>query len=397
MIRLVHVTTVPQTATSFLSGQLAWLKQHGFEITVVTSPGTEMVEFAEREGIGSRSLAMKRAISPGADLVSLARLISVFQEINPQIVHAHTPKAGLLAMLAAACCRIPIRIYHLHGLRYESAVGWKRALLQSAEKVANRFATDVLCVSPSVKRQAVCDGLFPESAANVLAKGSINGVDSQRFNPDREVVLHRALVRKRLGIPSQATVLGFVGRMVQDKGISELVRAWRQLRDEFPELHLLLVGPFEDGGAVSLSLQSELKADCRVHLPGLDWNAIPYYTAMDLFTLPSYREGLPTVLLEAAAMRLPVVATRVTGCVDAVVEGETGLLVSRGDAGQLAKAIRHYVRNSELRQRHGVAARARIVSDYQPLAVWQSLYSHYLQLLDRKGNAKLHRAGLQLS
>ncbi|MCP4189835.1 MAG: glycosyltransferase family 4 protein [Planctomycetaceae bacterium] len=397
MIRLVHVTTVPQTATSFLSGQLGWLKQHGFEITVVTSPGAEMLEFADREGVTSHSLSMKRAISPGSDLVSLARLIRVFRGIDPHIVHAHTPKAGLLAMLAASCCRVPIRIYHLHGLRYESALGWKRTLLQSAEKVANRFATDVLCVSPSVKHQAVCDRLFPESAAKVLGKGSINGVDAQRFDPDREIILHRAAVRKRLGIPSQATVLGFVGRMVRDKGIAELVQVWRQLRDEFPELHLLLVGPFEEGGALPHALRAELKADRRVHLPGLDWNAIPYYTAMDLFTLPSYREGLPTVLLEAAAMRLPVVATRVTGCVDAVVEGHTGLLVSRGNVDQLANAIRRYVRDPELRRRHGLAARARIVNDFQPLAVWQSLYSHYLQLLDRKGNAGIHRAGLQLS
>ena len=382
MTRVIHVTTVPQTATSFLVGQLSYLEQHGYRVSLVTSPGDGIDQFAEQEGIYYDIVPMRRSIAPMHDLLSLRRLVRLFRRLRPQIVHGHTPKAGLLSMLAAKACRVPVRIYQLHGLRYETACGWQRSLLKGTELTACRAATGRLCVSPSLKAAAVRGNLFREAEASVLQQGSANGVDAAKFAPDRTGVLRRQ-VRRRFGIPEDAILLGFIGRLVKDKGIIELHEAWQQLRREFPQLHLMLVGPFESGDAVPSEQRAALEADPRVHLAGVDWCARPYYAAMDVFVLPSHREGLGVVLLEAAAMELPTIATRVTGCLDAVADGKTGTLVPLGSIAQLVSAVRRYVNEPALRCQHGEAGRQRVIQEFRSTAIWSSLADYYAQSLQQ--------------
>jgi len=314
------------------------------------------------------------------DLLSLGRLMRLFRRLRPQIVHGHTPKAGLLAMLAAKACHVPIRIYQIHGLRYETASGWRRLLLRNSERAACRAATGRLCVSQSLKTAAVRGNLFDETEANVLQQGSANGIDTAKFAPDRTGALRRQ-VRRQFGIPENAILLGFIGRLVRDKGIVELHEAWQQLRREYPQLHLMLVGPFESGDAVPFEQRAALEADPRVHLPGVDWCARPYYAAMDVFVLPSHREGLGVVLLEAAAMELPAIATRVTGCVDAVADGKTGTLVPLASIEPLVDAVRRYVNEPALRRQHGEAGRQRVIQEFRSAAIWASLANYYAQAL----------------
>jgi glycosyltransferase involved in cell wall biosynthesis len=382
MTKLVHITTLPQTAASFLQGQLSWLQQQGFQVTVMSSPGAQLEEFARREGICWQALpTLRRNLSPWHDTRAVRELADRLRELAPQIVHAHTPKAGLIGMAAAAIANVPVRIYQLHGLRFETSLGWRRAVLKSAERITCRLADRVICVSPSLRRRCLEEGLFDEQRSTVLCHGSVNGIDVEAFAGHDDLHQLRHETRQRMGIPADALCLGFVGRLVSDKGVVELHQAWRQLRAQFPSLHLLIVGPFELHDAVPPAVQHQLQHDRRVHLTGLDWNTRGYYAAMDVFTLPSHREGLGHVLLEAGAMGLPVVSCRVTGCVDAVCDGRTGRLIPRGDAVALAKAIAMYLGDADLRRRHGQAGREWVKRRFAQQPIWHALHQEYLRLV----------------
>jgi glycosyltransferase involved in cell wall biosynthesis len=274
----------------------------------------------------------------------------------------------------------------MRGLPLMTASGLKRHLLWATEAVACRLAHQVFCVSHSVLEVAVEEGVCPPDKIRVLLGGSGNGVDaSGRFHPDAVDPATRAETRSRFGIPEGAVVIGFVGRLVRDKGVVELADAWQQLRDAHPEAHLLLVGPWEPQDPVPAATEAVLRRDPRVHLAGSDWNTPPLYAAMDLVVLPTYREGFPNVPLEAAAMRLPVVATRIPGCVDAVQDGVTGTLVPARDADALAGAIRAYLADPVLRHQHGGAARERVLREFRQEAIWKAIYGEYCRMLAAKG------------
>jgi glycosyltransferase involved in cell wall biosynthesis len=381
MIRLVHITTLPQTAASFLQGQLAWLSRHGYEVTLVSSPGSQLAEFAHDEGIDWHELPMTRQITPRHDVQSVRQLARFLHQRNPQIVHSHTPKAGMVGMMAAQLAGVPVKVHQLHGLRFETARRGRRWLLKQTERLTCRLASRVICVSPSLQRMAIDQRIVSARQSTVLCHGSVNGLDVDVFMGREDLTRLGAATRRRLGIPPDALCLGFVGRLVRDKGIVELHAAWQTLREQFPQLRLLLVGPFESQDAVPAPVRRSLEADERVHLTGLDWNTRGYYAAMDLFTLPTHREGLGHVLLEAAAMGLPVVSCQVTGCVDAVKPGCTGALVPRGNAQALAEAIAHYLKNPALGRRHGAAGRAWVRQQFAQQPIWQALAREYEELL----------------
>ena len=383
-LRLVHVTTVGQSLR-FLTGQLRFMQQQGFEVTAVSSPDDQLQTFCKSEGIHFHPVAMKRAITPLKDLVSLRSLVNYFRHLKPDIVHAHTPKGGLLGMLAARLAHVPVRIYHIHGLPLVTARGLRRILLKNTERTSFRNATRVLCVSRSVAGIAVSEHLCGDNGIGVLGHGSINGVESaSRFNPRTLSQTTRADVRRRVSIPEEAPVIGFVGRLVRDKGIVELADAWHVLRNRFPALQRLIVGEFECRDSVPAAVRESLLGDTRVHCVCADWNAPPLYAAMDVVVLP-------TVPLEAAAMGLPVVATRVPGCVDAVVDGVTGVLVPPGDACSLAAALAAYIESAPLIASHGGAARERVKEYFQPSTMWALVLREYQHQLVRAGySLKLH-------
>lgn len=383
-IRLVHVTTVPESLY-FLRGQTAYLASRGIEVHAVSSPGQLLTRFAEHESARAWPVKMSRSVSPCRDLRALWIIFRLLCLIRPHIVHAHTPKAGLLATAAARLAGVPVRIYHIHGLPLLTASGARRALLRRTERSACSLATQVLCVSRSVRDVVVGEGLCESDRIRVLANGSINGVDAVgEFDPER-TQWARSQTRVQYGIPSDATVIGFFGRIVRDKGIVELERAWRMLRQEQPGLHLLMVGPFEPQDPLPPEVEQALRTDSRVHLAGLHWQMPPFYAAADIVVLPSYREGFPSVPLEAAAMRLPVVATQVPGCVDAVCDGLTGTLVPPRDVPALADAVRAYAAEPQLRLKHGLAGRARVLRDFRPRDIWEETCALYCRLLRSAG------------
>jgi glycosyltransferase involved in cell wall biosynthesis len=376
---LVHLTTVPMTLRC-LSGQPAFMRESGFEVHVISSPGPELARFAEGEGSVPHAVPMLRRITPLRDLAAVAKIWRILRAIRPAIVDAHTPKAGLLGMIAAWLAAVPVRIYHLHGLPFVTRSGLRRRLLRWSDIIAARCAHQVLCVSHSVRAVAIAEGICRPEKIKVLLGGSINGVDAAgKFKPADPSA--REASRKRFAIDSNARVLGFIGRVVRDKGIVELVTAWRLLRTEFPDLHCLVVGPFESEDPVPEEIERVLKTDPRIHLVGLDWDTPRLYAAMDLVVLPTYREGFPVVPIEAASMALPVIATRVPGAMDAVEDGVTGTLVAPRDSRVLADAIRHYLRDPVLRRLHGDAGRARVLKEFRQEEFWGAMRDEYRSLM----------------
>ena len=370
----------------FLIRLVRYVKSQGFEVHALSSPGERLERLAREADVPVHAVTMPRRITPLRDLLTAARIARLIRRLRPQIVHGHTPKGGLLAMLAAWVCRVPLRIYHVYGLPMLTARGPKRLLLRTTEWVSCRLAHQVLCVSHSVRDVVVADGLCPASKIKVLLAGNIDGTDAaERFNPDRLPPDTRQQTAPSLCPSAGGAVVGFVGRMVLDKGMSELVGAWQKLQNEFPELHLLIVGAPEPHTPLPGDIEAALHNDARVHLTGWCREVPALYAAMDVFVLPSHREGFGTVSLEAGAMRLPVVVSRVPGCVDAVQDGITGTLVTVRDPDALAAGIRRYLRDPALRRAHGEAGRVRVLRDFRPEAMREALYEEYMRLLQERG------------
>lgn len=383
--KLLHVTTVP-FSFFFFTGQIGYMQQRGFEVHALSSPGPLLTDFATREQVTVHAVNMLRQISPLRDLVALAQICWNIRQIGPTIVHAHTPKGGLLGTVAAWLMGAPVRVYHIRGLPFMTATGYKRVLLWWSEKIACTLADQVLCVSHSIRDVAIEAGICRADKIKVLLGGSGNGVDAMaRFNPNRLDPATGQTIRQQYGIPAGALVIGFIGRIVRDKGIEELVTAWQTLRQEFPDIHLLVVGPFEPQDPVSQDIEAVLRTDPQIHLVGEDWDTPQFYAAMDFLVLPTYREGFPNVPLEAASMELPVVATRIPGCIDAIEADLTGILVPVQDAVALADGMRIYMQNSPLRRQHGLAGRQRVLTQFRQEAIWEALYQEYALLLAAKG------------
>ena len=381
---LVYVTTVPQSL-AFFNGHIKYMKQRGFEVHAVSSQGGYLEEIGQQQNIPVHAIDMARHMSPGLDLQALAKLSRLFATLKPTLVHASFPKGGLLGVTAARLARVPVVVYGMRGLRFETAQGWRRKLLFSAEGLSCGLAHRVICNSFSNRERAISLGLCRPGKIRVLAHGSSNGVDAaERFNPARLPLADKRRVREDLQIPADTLVLGYVGRIVRDKGIVELERAWQFLKDQFANLVLLLVGPAESHDPVPPNVLDSLKKDPRVHWVGFVRETAPYYAAMDLLVLPSHREGFPNTALEAGAMELPVVSTLVDGCVDAVLDGVTGILIPPYDSCVLAEAIGHLLREPKKRRQMGLAGRERVRRNFRPELIWQALYENYLDLLNTK-------------
>lgn len=381
--KLLHVVTVDQSL-AFFAGQFQYMRQRGIDVHFACSPGSRGEEFSRAQDVPVHAIPMTRSITPARDLISLRRLYALVREIRPTIVHAHTPKAGLLGVTAARLAKTPIVIYGVLGMPCTAATGARSAVLRQCERLSCGLAHCVTFVSHSNVEFAIDHALCPPSKANVPRNGSLNGVDAERaFDPALAGGDVRSGIRRELGIPKDAVVVAYVGRIVRDKGIEDLIDAWRELSLDREQACLLLQGNPEPQDPVSKQTADALRTMPGVRLSAWRNDMPSVYAAIDILVLPTYREGFPNVTLEASAMAIPVVATRVQGSVDSVVDGVTGTLVPAHDPAALAKAIATYVRDPELRQRHGMAGRDWVRRDFRQEDVWEAIHQHYCRLLSQ--------------
>lgn len=372
-------------ALGFLQGQVQYFQRKGFDVKVVCPKRRdEEWEVTRPEGIPILEVPMEREIALWRDLVSLWRLWRILRANRPTITNVGTPKAGLLGGLVAWLNRVPCRIYTLHGLRFETAHGLHRRLLIWAERLACGFAHRVVCVSHSVRQKAIASRLATPKRMIVLGAGSCNGVDTSRFTVTHQLMRRAAQVRRQLGIPLRAPVVLFVGRLTRDKGIPELTKAFSQLVARFPELRLLLVGCFEDGDSLPTETRQFLETHPHVIFAGAVQDTPAYYATSDILVLPSHREGLPTVVLEAQAIGIPVVGSSATGIVDVVADGETGLLFPVGDVPALTEAIARLIVDGAFATRLGLAGQEQVRTKFQQERIWEALCQEYRRVLQIK-------------
>jgi glycosyltransferase involved in cell wall biosynthesis len=332
--RLLYLITDPISAR-LLRGQLRFLVDRGFEVHVGSGAGRDLSDFAASEGVTLHTVPFVRQPRPVADLRALVSCIALIRSIRPDLVNAASPKAGFVGMVAARLCRVPVRVFGVWGLRFETMSGVGRRLLRAMERVAIAAATHAVFTSRSLERAAVAEGLLPAGAGIVIGAGASRGVDLTRV----ETALARHDARSLLGLRDDDRVIGFVGRLTRDKGIADLVDAAARLMDDRPDVRLLLVGEFEEGDPVGDIVRSRIADDPVIVQTGWLEDTGDVYAAMDVLAFPSYREGLPNVPLEAQAAGVPVVGYAATGTVDAVDPGETGVLVPVGDVDGLARAL----------------------------------------------------------
>lgn len=372
MTRLVHVLTVADSLV-FIDAVVAHARDAGWDVTVITSPDERLAAFGRRLGVRTMGIDMPRRVTPLGDWRALQNLCACFRRLKPDVVHAGTPKGGLLGTLAAEAARVPVRLYQMRGLAYVTAKEPLRSVLATTERLSCRAATRVICQSHSLRREALQAGLVSSTKSEVVLEGS-NGVDAERFSPRVGDVL-----RERLGIAQDAKVVGFVGRLVRDKGIPELVEAFERLPGA---PHLILAGPFEPRDPVDATTRARIDANPRIHALGHVSDPRDTYAAADVVTLPSHREGFPNVLLEAAAMERAVVATNIAGCVDAVTHGVTGTLVPVNDAVALSRALGRYLDDPVWARAHGVAGRKRVLHSFSRARVAEAMVELYTRMSD---------------
>lgn len=382
---IIQVFTVPQSLP-FIEGQPAFLAQQGYEVHVVSAGGKTAADFAAQQRVRHHIVPFTRHITPVRDLHCLLKTYRLFRRLRPDIVHGNTPKAGLISILAAWLARVPVRIYEIHGFPFESRRGLGRSGLLVLEQLTCWLATQVLAVSASVRELAVRERIVWKAKILVLHNGSCNGVDAaERFNPAR--LNPQKLARLKADLRVSDRVIGFVGRLTRDKGIHELLHAWSVIRATYPDVILLLAGNAEPDFSAHPILHSDDRIRAAGHVTELPY----YYALMDFLVLPTYREGFSTVLIEAAAMERPAVAARVTGTVDGIVDGETGLFCVARSVESLIRQLRWYLDNPMISQTHGQNARQRVLADFVPSDIWTAKWQLYERLLAGTGLSMSHK------
>lgn len=377
-MRIVLITTVPDAMLAFLSPHVRTLSEHGNEVHTIASPVAKERSRLKALGSTHHEIPMKRTISPLADMVSLVRLWRLLRRIRPDVLQTHTPKAGLLGMMAGYFARVPVRLYTVNGLPGAVTDGPGRGMVACAEWLSCAAATRVFCVSRSVRRYLLRNHFCCSAKCRVLGDGGSHGVDLERFDPGRCGRDVRYRIRREYSIPHEAKVIGYVGRMVPAKGVRELLKAWTVVREACSDAYLLLCGYLENDHPLPERLIDDVRADPRIRFTERKiFDMPPIYAACDVNVLPSYCEGLPNVVLEAAAMGIPTVAARVPGCVDAIRHGVTGLLVTPRSPESLAQGVIRLTCNFDERRRMGIAARdyvARRFSEPRVTELWLAEY-----------------------
>ncbi len=380
MEKLVRITTIPLSLEKLLEGQLSFMNNH-YEVIAVSAEKDRLDKYGIDNGVRTFHVEMTRAITPVQDLKALLKLFKFLKKEKPLIVHTHTPKAGIIGMLAAKFAGVPIRLHTVAGLPLLEVKGVKRKILDFVEQLTYSNATKVYPNSKKLKEIIVNLGYSNEDKLKVLGKGSSNGIDTDYFDPSFYSKEDRMDIRKEIGIPVDDFVFVFVGRLVKEKGINELVNAFIDLNKDKKDISLLLVGPFEQElDPVDKSVFENIESHSKIFTTGYQIDVRPYLAVSDVLTFPSYREGFPNVVLQANAMNLPAIVTDINGCNEIIESEVNGLIIPVKSKEALENAMLRLIEVETLTLNLAKNARKHIKENYERKAFWNILLKEYKEL-----------------
>ena len=373
--KLFIVTSVPMSFV-FFKGQLLRLREK-FDVTLISSPESALRETADFNKVKSHGIKMAREISLFSDVISLFKLVLYFSKEQPDLLHANTPKGSLLSLTAAWLCKVPIRIYYIHGLRYQGTTGFKRKLLMTMEKISCYFATQIIAVSNGV-REVLHEDHITKKKIKVIWNGSANGIDLKYFDPNHPEVHN---VRPQYAITEDDFVFGFLGRLVGDKGINELVQAFNQLNTEYSNIKLLLIGSYEDHlDPLRQKTISLIKNNPNIIEAGIQADVRSHLKAIDLFVFPSYREGFGIVLMEAAAMGIPAISSDIIGCNEIIQDHVNGFLIPPKDEESLYIKMKYALENKIEIKTMSTVTRTMVSTRFEQKTLWEEIIKFYNEI-----------------
>ncbi len=377
--RILHVVNISFVLPYYIGDQFDNFHSLGLKTYVACTPSKHFTDYGREKGFEPLSINILREINPLEDIKAISFLRNKIIEEQIDIVIGHTPKGAMIAMIAARLAGVKKRIYFRHGLMYETSKGLKRVILKNIERLTGGLATKVVCVSKSVIAKSLSENLNHPNKNVLLNKGTCNGIDNKKFSRESLNLKTLTDLKEKHRINLDDRVVGFVGRLVTDKGISELILAWKIVQQKFSNVKLLLVGPFEKRDSIREELKQFIENEDSIIYTGLIADVLPYYGLMDIFILPSYREGFPTVVLEASSMGLPIITTTATGCVDSIIENETGIFCEI-DPHDIAEKISFYLKNTSFAVKHGQNGVDFVRGNFKQEIIWKEIESKVFEL-----------------
>ena len=378
--KIIRITTIPGSLAILLKGQLEYMNDY-YKVIGVSSSGKEIATIEEQEGIETHVIEMTRNISPLQDLKSAYKLYKYLKKEKPFIVHTHTPKAGTLGMLAARFARIPNRLHTIAGLPLLEARGAKRKLLNVVEKITYANATMILPNSFGLKEIIKNHDFTSDKKLKIIGKGSSNGIDTEYFNKSNISQEQQKTLKQELNISDDDFVFNFVGRLVADKGINELISAFNTISKTNTKIKLLLVGPFEtELDPLSAETLKEIVVNKNIISAGFQKDVRPYFAVADALVFPSYREGFPNVVMQACAMELASIVTDINGCNEIITNNKNGLIIQPKSKEELQDAMQYLLDNPDKTNKYASSARPNILENYKREVIWKELLNLYKSL-----------------
>lgn len=381
--RIARISTVPFFVLSQLKHQIETIIASGAQVTIITSDGRESASLKAITGVACETLEIPRSISPWRDFLAFLHLFRLFRQALIDVAHSTTPKAGLLTAVSAFLAGVPVRLHTFTGQPWVKMRGPIRWLARRSDWLIGKLNTRCYADSASQRQFLIEQGVISARNLFVIGAGSLAGVDLARFDSARFSSQERATLKDKLKIPHAAPVLLFIGRITVDKGVRELISAFRELKAANSPAHLIFVGPldFEVGSAGGIS-RRDIDVVPDTHAVGYTEIPEAYMAITDILCLPSYREGFGTVVIEAAAMGVPTVGTDIYGLSDAVVNGETGVLVPQQDPAALARALTVLLGDEKKRKQMGAAAKQRAECLFSANEINGKVIEEYRHLLE---------------
>lgn len=380
--KVIRVTTVPVSFTTLLKGQLKFMANY-FEMIGISSSGTnnQLDKFSSDENVRTIPIEMTRKITPIQDFKALLKLYFLFRTEKPFLVHSHTPKAGTLSMIAAKFAGVPNRLHTIAGLPLVESKGIKRVILNFVEKITYGCATRILPNSFGLSEIIIDNKFTHKEKLSIIANGSSNGIDTSFFNPNLYSGEEKKHLRENLKIKTNDFIYIFVGRLVTDKGINELICAFQKINTEYPETKLLLVGDYEtDLDPLLPNTLNQITENTNIIQTGWVDDVRPYLSISNVLVFPSYREGFPNVVMQSGAMELPSIVTDINGCNEIIKDKVTGLIIPVKDQTATYDAMKAILDLTDKGKSLGINSRKNIVSKYERSLIWEALLKEYNSL-----------------